>query len=278
MYFRAYNSRAIQRVALMYKMKISMVMKNKNLFLGAFIALFFVQCSFLPKFQSGSYVENGNCGLDMKMIYVEGGSYDQGSDYDYNKRTISLDGFWIGECEVTQAQWRAVMGSNPSLVAGDNLPVEQVSWNDIQEFIAKLNQQTGKTFRLPTEAEWEYAARGGNKSKGYKYSGSNTIGDVAWYGNNSSNTTHPVGQKAPNELGIYDMSGSVDEWCQDWYGSYSADSQTNPTGPSSGCSRVSRGGNWNVRDAGICRVSRRNYDNPDSRIFIIGFRLVCVSE
>ena len=223
---------------------------------------------------------------NIEMVFVEGGTFTMGATaeqesdaYDFESPThsVTLSSYYIGKYEVTQAQWRAVMGSNPSCFTGDNLPVEQVSWNDIQEFITKLNQQTGKTFRLPTEAEWEYAARGGNKSKGYKYSGSNTIGDVAWYGNNSSNTTHPVGQKAPNELGIYDMSGNVWEWCQDWYGSYSADSQTNPTGPSRGSTRVLRGGSWGS-NARNCRVSIRNILNPDYGYDNNGFRLVCSSE
>ena len=155
--------------------------------------------------------------------------------------------------------------------------LKNVSWNDIQEFITKLNAQTGKKFRLPTEAEWEYAARGGNQSKGYKYSGSNSISDVAWYDDNSGDKTHPVGQKTPNELGIYDMSGNVWEWCQDWYGDYSSSSQTNPTGPSSGSYRVLRGGSWN-NGARNCRVSNRGSYNPDSRSYRSGFRLACLSE
>ena len=221
-----------------------------------------------------------------EMVFVEGGTFtmgataEQGSDAygdESPTHSVTLSSYYIGKYEVTQAQWRAVMGSNPSKFTGDNLPVECVSWNDIQEFITKLNQQTGKTFRLPTEAEWEYAARGGNKSKGYKYSGSNTIDDVAWYDNNSSSTTHPVGEKAPNELGIYDMSGNVWERCQDWYRGYSSDSQTNPTGPTSGSARVLRGGSWGD-SARKCRVSIRNYYSPDSRSSYIGFRLACASE
>ena len=165
------------------------------------------------------------------------------------------------------------MGNNPSYHSGyPKRPVEQVSWNDCQEFIKKLNQLTGMNFRLPTEAEWEYAARGGNKSKGYKYSGGNTIGNVAWYTDNSS-STHDVNTKAANELGIYDMSGNVYEWCQDWYGNYSSSSQTNPTGPSSGSNRVSRGGSWNY-SARSCRVSYRNYCSPDVGYDNLGLRLV----
>ena len=165
------------------------------------------------------------------------------------------------------------MGSNPSYYSGyPQRPVEQISWNDCQEFITKLNQLTGKNFRLPTEAEWEYAARGGNKSKGYKYSGSNSIGDVAWYINNNSSQTHVVKTKQANELGIYDMSGNVWEWCQDRYGSYSSSSQTNPTGPSSGSTRVFRGGSW-YGSAKYCRVSYRLSSGPDYSIYFLGLRL-----
>lgn len=223
---------------------------------------------------------------DFDMVYVEGGTFtmgatsEQGSDAYSDERpthSVTVSDFYIGKYEVTQAQWRAVMGSNPSYFTGDNLPVEQVSWDDIQEFITKLNTMTGKTFRLPTEAEWEYAARGGDKSKGYKYSGSNTLDNVAWYTNNSSSKTHPVGQKQPNELGLYDMSGNVWEWCQDWYGSYSSSSQTNPTGPSSGSRRVLRGGSC-YNFARDCRVSYRGSGDPDDRYNLNGFRLVCRSK
>ena len=223
---------------------------------------------------------------NIEMVFVKGGTFtmgataEQGSDaYDSEKPThsVTLSDYYIGKYEVTQAQWRAVMGNNPSKFTGDNNPVEQVSWNDVQEFITKLNAQTGKRFRLPTEAEWEYAARGGNQSKGYKYSGGNSISEVAWYDNNSGSKTHPVGQKTPNELGIYDMSGNVWEWCQDWYGSYSSSSQTNPTGPSSGSYRVLRGGCW-YTFAGICRVSNLTYYNPDYRSDYFGFRLALSAD
>ena len=231
----------------------------------------------------------GNASIgNIEMVYVKGGTFTMGAtaeqgDYvlDREKPThsVTLSDYYIGKYEVTQAQWRAVMGSNPSKWEGDNLPVENVSWNDIQEFIKKLNAQTGKKFRLPTEAEWEYAARGGNQSKGYKYSGSNSISEVAWYDGNSGGKTHPVGQKSPNELGIYDMSGNVWEWCQDWYSSsaYSSSSQTNPTGPNSGSHRVLRGGSWD-NAASRSRVSDRGNNSPDDRFNRGGFRLVCLPE
>ena len=218
------------------------------------------------------------------MVYVQGGTFtmgatsEQGSDaYSDEKpaHRVTVGDFYIGKYEVTQAQWKAVMGSNPSSFKGDNLPVERVSWNDVQEFIRKLNALTGKTFRLPTEAEWEYAARGGNKSQGYKYAGSNNIETVAWYYGNSGSKTHPVGGKAPNELGLYDMSGNVFEWCSDWYGSYSSGSLTNPQGPSSGSFRVLRGGSWDYRSR-FCRVSDRYYYIPDGGSNYYGFRLVLV--
>jgi formylglycine-generating enzyme required for sulfatase activity len=153
--------------------------------------------------------------------------------------------------------------------------VEQVSWNDIQSFLKKLNTATGKRFRLPTEAEWEYAARGGNKSRGYTYSGSNTLSSVGWHVGNSGSKTHAVGQKQANELGLYDMSGNVWEWCSDWYGRnyYSSSSSNNPKGPSSGSSRVLRGGSWSS-SASYCRVADRNNYKPDLRYYNYGFRVV----
>lgn len=220
-------------------------------------------------------------GVSFDMIKVEGGTFtmgatsEQGDDAHGNERPahqVTLSDYIIGETEVTQELWQAVMGSNPSRFKGDNLPVERVSWNDCQEFIKKLNSLTGLQFRLPTEAEWEYAARGGNKSKGYKYSGSNDFGSVAWYWDNESSKTHNVATKAPNELGLYDMSGNVWEWCSDWYGDYSSDSQTNPKGPSSGFGRVFRGGSWGS-NARCCRVSNRFSNIPDYRYYSLGLRL-----
>ena len=214
------------------------------------------------------------------MVYVEGGTFTMGATseqqnpYDDEKPThrVSLSSFYIGKYEVTQALWKAVMGSNPSNWKGDNLPVENVSWNDCQTFLRKLNAMTGKNFRLPTEAEWEFAARGGNRSRGYQYSGSNVLSDVAWYDDNSGRKTHNVGTKAPNELGIYDMSGNVWEWCQDWKGSYSSSAQTNPKGPSSGSCRVNRGGCLGNYAEG-CRVAGRNGYAPSFRFHVNGFRL-----
>lgn len=220
-------------------------------------------------------------GVTFKMIAVEGGTFtmgatsEQGSDaWDEEKPThsVTLSSYSIGETEVTQALWQAVMGSNPSYFSGSNKPVEKVSWDDCQDFIRRLNALTGENFRLPTEAEWEYAARGGNKSREYKYAGSNNIDNVAWYSDNSGSQTHNVATKSPNELGLYDMSGNVWEWCQDLYGIYSGSSQTNPTGPTSGSYRVYRGGGW-FGSAGNCRVSLRGRNNPAYCANFIGLRL-----
>ena len=217
-----------------------------------------------------------------KMVYVEGGTFtmgataEQGSDaWDDEKPAhgVTVSSYYIGQTEVTQALWQAVMGSNPSNHQGDDLPVEEVSWDDCQELVRKLNRLTGKNFRLPTEAEWEYAARGGSKSRGYKYSGSDNIGSVAWYEGNRGARPHAVASKSPNELGLYDMSGNVWEWCQDWYGGYSSSAQTNPAGASSGDFRVYRGGGWN-RSARYCRVSYRGGSSPDGRYDDLGLRLV----
>ena len=164
------------------------------------------------------------------------------------------------------------MGDNPSEFKGASRPVENVSWNDCQDFIRKLNELTGASFRLPTEAEWDFAARGGNSSRGYKYSGSDTIGDVAWHLGNSGDETHAVGGKSANELGLYDMSGNVSEWCSDWFGEYSSSSQTNPKGPSNGSRRVYRGGSWGYF-AMNCRVSDRDNYTLGHRHFNMGLRL-----
>ena len=205
-----------------------------------------------------------------------GATSEQGSDAYGDEEpvhSVTLSDYYIGQTEVTQELWQAVMGSNPFGFKGDNQrPVEDVSWNDCQEFIEKLNRLTGKNFRLPTEAEWEYAARGGNKSRGYKYSGSNNPDAVAWYDDNSGGKTHPVAHKQTNESGLYDMSGNVWEWCFDRYGDYSSNSQTNPRGASTGSGRVLRGGSWRYGARNV-RVSRRSDFAPDYRGHNFGLRL-----
>ena len=231
-------------------------------------------------------------GVDFTMVYVEGGTFtmgctgEQGNECGMDEKPahrVTLSSYYIGQTEVTQALWRAVMGSEPTEYGGwtaeygrgDNYPAYRVSYNDVQTFLQRLSQSTGRRFRLPTEAEWEYAARGGARSRGYKYSGGNDIGAVAWYRDNSDGKTHPVAQKQANELGLYDMSGNVREWCSDWYGRdyYSSSPQYNPGGPSSGSFRVYRGGSW-YSCARYCRVSYRNYFSPAGRYRKLGFRLV----
>jgi formylglycine-generating enzyme required for sulfatase activity len=219
---------------------------------------------------------------DIDMVFVQGGTFTMGcsghdSDCDSDEfpaHKVTVGDFYIGKYEVTQKEWREIMGSNPSFFknCGNDCPVEMVSWNDAQEFIEKLNRKTGKNYRLPTEAEWEYAAGGGSKSKGYRYSGGNKIDNVAWYEKNSSRKPQPIGGKAPNELGIYDMSGNVWEWVSDWFGSYSPLAQINPAGPSGGSFRVFRGGSWN-RPASHSRIVNRYYRGVDDRINFLGLRL-----
>jgi formylglycine-generating enzyme required for sulfatase activity len=244
--------------------------------------------------------------IEIPMVYVKGGTFtmgctnEQGSDCsDWEKaHQVTLSSYYIGKYEVTQKEWLDVMGSWPVIApsstygVGDNYPAYYVSWNDIvgssgstqiingityysNGFIYKLNQQTGISYRLPTEAEWEFAARGGNQSRGYKYSGSNTADNVAWYYNNSDRKTHPVGTKQANELCINDMSGNVWEWCADSYGYYSSAAQSNPICPTTGSYRVYRGGSWNYYDARDARVSVRNFNYPEYRHYYIGFRLAC---
>ena len=221
-------------------------------------------------------------GISIDMVRVGAGTFTMGatpemedpnSDEKPTHQVTLTNDYYIGKYEVTQALWKAVIGNNPSHFKNDNLPVENVSWNDCQEFLSKLNIITGKTFRLPTEAEWEYAARGGKKGRGYQYSGSNKLSDVAWYYNNSKKKTHPVGLKQANELGIYDMTGNVWEWCQDWYDKYSSSSQINPIGTTSGFCRVFRGGCWN-NGYRFCRSSLRYINTPGYRDNILGLRVV----
>ena len=224
------------------------------------------------------------------MMPVEGGTFtmgataEQGSDANDRElpvHEVTLSSYYIASTEVTQELWQAVMGSNPSYFKAAQLPVENVSWEDCQLFIATLNELTESNFRLPTEAEWEFAARGGNKSMGYKYAGGNNLDVVGWYSGNDSwpmlrgtgsYGTHYVATRGFNELELFDMSGNVHEWCQDWFGTYSAEAQTDPTGPASGTSRVYRGGSWYF-DEWFCRVSFRNGTTPTYRSYGIGLRL-----
>ena len=231
--------------------------------------------------------------IDLEMVFVQGGTFWMGCDEKYGddcqerekpQHRVTVSSFYIGKYEVTQKQWQKIMGttirqqrdkeSKESSLRGegDNYPMYYVSWNETQEFIRRLNATTGKQYRLPTEAEWEYAARGGLQSQGYKYSGSNNLSDVAWYNDNSGDSTHPVGTKQPNELGIYDMSGNVWEWCGDWFGNYSHSDLQDPNGSSSGSRRVDRGGSWHYGSE-WCRVSARSNYGLNGRGYSLGFRL-----
>jgi len=222
--------------------------------------------------------------VSFTMMPVEAGTFTMGAtteqgadatDREKPAHQVTLtQPYYIGQTEVTQALWVAVMGTNPSEFTGDlNRPVEKVSWNDCQTFITKLNQMTGQTFRLPTEAEWEFAARGGNKSEGHKFAGSDNVDDVAWYSGNAGSSTHPVATKAANELGLYDMSGNVLEWCQDWYAAFTADAQTDSAGPATGSNRVYHSGAWDY-PGHSCRVAFRYYSAPTwAGSNRLGFRL-----
>lgn len=237
-------------------------------------------------------LNNQKFNLDFKMIYVEGGTFSMGcnnqqeisSTDEFPAHSVTLDSYYIGETEVTQELWEAITNKNPSLFVkfgSKDWPVEQVSWNDCQYFINVLNitladqLPKGKMFRLPTEAEWEFAARGGTKSKGYKYAGSNNANEVAWYYDNSGKSDFPVASKVPNELGLYDMSGNVAEWCEDVFGSYDSNPQVNPKGPdpiNNKAERVYRGGGWS-RPIDESRVSARSSSSPNNRFRLIGLRL-----
>ena len=227
--------------------------------------------------------------LIANMVRVEGGTFTMGATpeqsgvfYDNEKpiHQVTLSSFSICRYEVTQEEWDAVMGSNPSVHVGPRLPVHQISWMQCQTFIRKLNVATGKRFRLPTEAEWEYAARGGNLSNGYRFSGGNDLNQVGWNSANSRDVgeespdygPHPVGTRQPNELGLYDMSGNVSEWCQDWETAYRGGMQTNPKGAASGRYRIYRGGDW-YNQSNLCRVSWRGSGGPGLCEWSLGFRL-----
>ena len=235
-----------------------------------------------------TYVVNG---VKFKMVRVDGGTFMMGAtaeqfpddeNADKPVHQVTLSTYYIGETEVTQELWKAVMGKNPAhyFDLKKNMPVECVSWDDCQTFVRKLSVLTGLPFRLPTEAEWEYAARGAAKGHGYAYAGSENLDEVAWYYFNSyamgvdspDYGTHVVGSMRGNELGLYDMSGNVSEWCADWYGSYPEEAQTDPVGPETGLRRVTRGGGW-FSIATDCRTTIRNYEAPGSRNYSLGFRL-----
>lgn len=215
-------------------------------------------------------------GVEFKMVKVEGGTFMMGCDEGTDTKPVHkvmLSDYYIGETEVTQGLWKAVMGSNPSYFKDDdNLPVENVSWGMARDFISKMKDLTNLDFRLPTEAQWEYAARGGKKSRGYEFSGSPDVDNVAWY---SDNKTHPVKKKDKNELGLYDMSGNVYEWCRDRYGVYGGSTQLDPQGPSEGNYRVCRGGGW-CDYASNMRISSRHNRNPMNKSNSIGLRLVII--
>ena len=236
---------------------------------------------------------SGGGGGDLDLVYIEPGTFQMGSVSGYSDETpvhtvTITQGFWMGKYEVTQAQWRAVvewkqdnggtsLSASPSYFSGDDRPVEYVSWNDCQSWLAALSEMTGKTYRLPTEAEWEYACRAGSTTEYSFGDDAGTLGNYAWYSSNSGSNTHPVGGKLPNAWGLCDMHGNVWEWCQDWYGSYTSGTQTDPTGPSTGSYRVLRGGSWfNLADR--CRSAYRYLSNPDSRSCYYGLRVVSVSE
>ena len=238
------------------------------------------------------FVENA-WDINMKMIWVEGGEFmmgctseQGGCDSDeQNVRRVTVDGFYIGMLEVTQSQWEKVVGTNiytqknkagasGTYGVGPDYPMYYVSWEEAMEFCRLLSNKTGKTYTLPTEAQWEYAARGGKKADGTKYAGSNMIDAVAWYTDNSGGSAHPCGTKRANALGVYDMSGNVYEWCKDWYSSsYTSYDTNNPTGPSSGSCRVVRGGSWSG-SATYCRVANRGSSSPGNRSDGLGFRVV----
>lgn len=214
----------------------------------------------------------------MVFVFVPGGCFRMGDEIgagDQDEQPVHevcLDGFWMGKFEVTQGQWLKLMAANPAVAgAGDNYPVEQVSWDDTQEYIRKLNHQSGRNFRLPTEAEWEYACRSGGRQE--KYCGGNEIAALGWYAANSGGATRPVGTGTANGLGIYDMSGNVNEWVGDWYGGYRGNSLVNPSGPAVGSGRVVRGGSWFL-NVWRLRSTHRTGRRPDNRDDDLGFRLV----
>lgn len=255
-----------------------------------------------------STVESINNSIDLKFVKVSAGSFIMGdrckktddpfiSNDEYDKcmdessprerprhRVVIRHAFWIGQFEVTQEQWYNVMGYNPAKFKSDkvgedsrNFPVESVSWDDVQEFIARLSAKDGKQYRLPTEAEWEFACRSGGKDQ--KFCGGNDLSGLAWYDANSDKRTHRVGSKKPNLLGLYDMSGNVREWVSDWYGAdyYGASPENDPKGPLGGSARVNRGGAWRFEESSA-RATTRIDHSPDTRYDFLGFRLALSAQ
>ncbi|MEI6456252.1 MAG: SUMF1/EgtB/PvdO family nonheme iron enzyme [bacterium] len=255
-------------------------MKQNPLFYLVILLGFALAVPLPPEISARQTMKNQE-GLVPEMIFVQGGKFHMGSilggEDEKPVHEVDLPDFYIGKFEITQAEWRMVMDQDTSkrfFEGCDSCPVERVSWYNVQEFIKKLNERTNMNYRLPTEAEWEYAARGGSRSKGYKYSGSNSDVSVAWKVGNSGNSTHQVGRKRANELGIYDMTGNIFEWCSDWYSPtwYQVCPRHNPAGPADGVSRVIRGGSWYYDYAGL-RTTDRESANPNYRYGYIGFRL-----
>ncbi|MCX7046265.1 MAG: SUMF1/EgtB/PvdO family nonheme iron enzyme [Candidatus Sumerlaeota bacterium] len=222
-----------------------------------------------------NYSEDLGNGVRMDMIWIPGGTFQMGGDkggYEKPIHTVELDGFWLGKYPVTQAQYQAITGQNPSNFKGANNPVEKVRWDDATEFCRRISQKAGKNYCQPTEAQWEYACRAGSNGRYCFGATESQLGEYAWFDGNSGSQTHPVGQKKPNQWGLFDMHGNVYEWCADWYGAYTAEKQRNPSGPSSGDFRVLRGGSWN-RVPVRCRSAARGYSAPVSRNNYLGFRL-----
>lgn len=267
-------------------------MKSKITIFSLMLAMLFCSTAVVQA-QNAGYKSDGT-----DMVLVEGGTFQMGStDFDWTKpvHQVTVSDFYMSKYEVTQAQYKAIMGNNPSYFKGDNLPVENVSWYDAVNYCNKRSTKEGLTpyytinettvtrnwrangYRLPTKAEWEYAAKGGKYKLSFTYSGSHNIDEVAWYEGNSGGQTYEVGQKEANVLGIYDMSGNVWEWCGDWYGNYGSNAVNNPLGPASGDRRVIRGGSW-CNDADYCRCAGRSYCNPDIRYNGVGFRVVRSAE
>jgi formylglycine-generating enzyme required for sulfatase activity len=222
-------------------------------------------------------------GID--FVAVKGGCFRMGNNYGWDdtwdekpEHEVCLSNFYLGKFEVTQKQWQALMGSNPARFkeCGPDCPVESISWQDIQEFLKRLNKKSGKRFRLPTEAEWEYAARSGGRKE--RFSGGNSLSQLGWYQENSANVIHPVGQKQPNGLGLYDMSGNVWEWVQDWHSPeyYGQSLRNNPQGPAKGACRVVRGGCIST-EAHLARNDHRRLNDPEGRFNLVGFRIAITS-